>query len=62
MYFGRHILYIAKREGKLFHVLKLYSKDIYSSMLYRAVLGSFEVFNILSLSLTHQHVFCFKIL
>lgn len=62
MYFGRHILYIAKRKGKLFHVLKLYSKDIYSSMLYREVLGGFEVFNILSPSLTHQRVFCFKIL
>lgn len=30
-------------------------------MLYREeVLGAFEVFNILSLSLIHQHVFCFK--
>lgn len=35
MYFERHILYIAKRKGKLFRVLKLYSKDIYSPMLYR---------------------------
>lgn len=42
MYFGRHILYIEKRKkGKLFHVLKLYSKDIYSPMLFRGVLGGF---------------------
>lgn len=33
MYFERHILYIAKRKS--YSMFKIYSKDIYSPLLYR---------------------------